>query len=86
MARRAYIPVPDEVERSVRERPEEYGFPRGMSAASIYARMIERGARALREERERRERIELYRAWADDDESHEAVAETMRRAFEDGVL
>jgi hypothetical protein len=86
MARRAYIPVPEDLERAVRERPEEYGFTRGMSAASIYARMIERGARALKEERERRERIELYRAWANDDESHDAVAETMQQAFEDVVL
>jgi hypothetical protein len=86
MPSRAYIPIPEDLQRTVRENPEEYGFTRGMSAASIYARMIERGAQALKEERERRERIELYREWSDDDESHEAVAETMRKAFEDGVL
>ena len=85
-ARRRSVPVPDELEEELKTHPEAFGFDRHSSESSRLARMIEVGARTLKEEVRRAERIQLYEAWADDPERRQVVQSTMRMAREDGLL
>ncbi|MHB1162567.1 MAG: hypothetical protein ACYC66_08780 [Chloroflexota bacterium] len=70
----------------MKTRPEAFGFDRRSSEAGRLARMIEVGARTLREEARRAERIQLYEDWADDPERRQVVESTTRMAREDGLL
>ncbi len=85
-ARRRSVPVTEELEEEMKARPEAFGFDRKSSESSRLARMLEVGARTLKEEVRRAERIELYRAWADDPERRQVAQSTRRMAKEDGLL
>ena len=83
---RVAVPVAADQRREVRERPEDLGLPRGVSEASRWSRVVEAGIRTLKEEQRRAERLELYAAWALDNERREAVRTASKRAIETGLL
>lgn len=85
-ARRRSVPVTDELEEEMRAHPEAFGFDVSSSESSRLARMIEVGARTLKEEVRRAGRIQLYEAWADDPERRQVMESSMRMAREDGLL
>ena len=86
VTKRRSVPIGDALDEEIKNRPEAFGFDRHSSESSRLARIIEAGARALKEEVRRAERIQLYEAWADDPERCQVVQSTMRMAREDGLL
>jgi hypothetical protein len=83
---RVTVPVRQALRKRVREHPEEFGLPPGLSETRAFANLIEVGARVLFEERRDLERAVLYAEWADDLGRRESVRKGMEIAIRDGVL
>ena len=84
--RRPNVPVSDRLLQGLHDTPEAYGFAPGLSEAKMLAELAEEGARVRRETTRRTERIEIYRAWADDPECREATEQATRIAKASGLV
>lgn len=66
---RLMVDLPDELAERVRRAPEEFGLSGRPSASRVLLFLVERGLRAVDEERREAERRATYDTWADDEET-----------------
>ena len=74
---RPNVPVPADVLDTIRNRPEELGFPTDASEASRLGELLIEGYRARMERVAREARLVSYQAWAGDAENREAAREVL---------
>lgn len=82
---RVTAPVDEQTLQFLLSQAGELGLPADASQASVIGRVIELGARDLQRRLRERTREQLYAAWADDPERHEAAVVHEQLARETGM-
>ncbi len=83
---RMMVDVPDELAERIRHAPAEFGVAGRPSAARVLRFLVERGARAVDEERREAVRRETYAAWADDPDAAADAERNLTRMRAQGRL
>ena len=83
---RMMVDLPDDLSERIRRAPEEFGFSGRPSVSRVLRLLVERGARAIDEERREAVRRATYAAWADDPDPAKDAARNLARMREQGRL
>lgn len=83
---RMMVDVPEELADRIRHTPSEFGVAGRPSAARVLRLLVERGVRALDEERREAARRETYAEWADDPDATVDAERNLARMRAQGRL
>lgn len=83
---RVSVAVPDEIRREAPKRPELLGLPAGSSRSKVLERLIELGWNAVRRERQEKEQLSLYAAYAQDLEQRAVASADQQEIIRGSVV